>query len=83
MTTPLRKKLIFFVGVHPHENAEAIRRAYLFASTGAKAGLETEVRLAGDAVRVARKGGIPDTPAGERLALMMREATGRGFTVSL
>ena len=53
MQTPERKKLIFFVSADPRENPNPAWSAYHFAEVAAKAGLEAEVRLAGDGVRVA------------------------------
>ena len=53
MDTPERKKLIFFVSADPTENPNPAWSAYHFAEVAAKAGLEAEVRLAGDGVRVA------------------------------
>lgn len=48
-----RKKLIFVSSADPRTDPEPIRRAYLWATTASKEGLEAEVRLVGEAVRAA------------------------------
>ena len=55
-----RKKLIFVSSADPRTDPEPIRRAYLWATTAAKEGLEAEVRLVGEAVRAAHPGEIKD-----------------------
>ncbi|HEV2766457.1 MAG TPA: hypothetical protein VGV63_01965 [Acidimicrobiales bacterium] len=67
-----RRKLIFFTGAHPAENPRPTWLAYHFAEVAAGAGLEAEVRLAGDAVRVAQPGGAPPTPAEGHLRHLRR-----------
>ena len=54
-----RKKLIFFVNSDPAIAPERIEQAYHFANVATGAGLEAEVRLAGDAVKVALPNAIP------------------------
>jgi hypothetical protein len=58
MQTPERRKLIFFASADPQENPGPAWSAYHFAAVAAKAGLEAEVRLAGDGVRVAHLGSL-------------------------
>ena len=52
----MRKKLIFFANSDPGVNPGNIRNAYHYALVGLKAGLETEVRLAADAVKIKEQG---------------------------
>lgn len=78
-----RKKVILFTAADPRSNPEPIWRAYHWASTGTRAGLDCEVRLAGDAVRVARDDDIADTPDGRRLREKVREARTSSLSVSL
>jgi len=59
------------------------RRPNHFASVAAKAGLEAEVRLAGDAVRVAQPDGLPDTPEGDALRDKARGGALAPYLVSL
>jgi predicted peroxiredoxin len=58
-----RKRLIFFVSSDPHEDARPATRAYHFATVAGNAGLDAEVRLAGDAVRVAQLADDPELAA--------------------
>ena len=48
-----RKKLIFFTVADPSVAPERIEMVYHFANVAAQAGLKAEVRLAGNAVKVA------------------------------
>lgn len=50
------KRLIFFASADPEANPKPIWSAYHFANVASGAGLDAEVRLAGDAVRVAKDG---------------------------
>lgn len=77
-----RRKLIFFASADPESDPKPARSAYLFASVAAKAGLEAEVRLAGDAVRVAT-GAIAGTPMGIELRERARTGVDGPFLVSL
>ncbi len=83
MDTPERKKLIFFVSADPTENPNPAWSAYHFAEVAAKAGLEAEVRLAGDGVRVAHL----DSLDGSWRAVELRDKAKAGvdapFLVSL
>lgn len=78
-----RKKLIFFAGADTRSNPKAAWSAYHFADVAAKAGLEAEVRLAGDAVRLAQPDGIPDSEEGHRLREKVKESIDAPFLVSL
>ncbi|MDQ3897087.1 MAG: hypothetical protein M3326_07550 [Actinomycetota bacterium] len=83
MDTPERKKLIFFASADPRENPGPAWSAYHFADVAAKAGLEAEVRLAGDGVRVAHL----DSLGGSSRAVELRDKAKAGadapFLVSL
>ena len=59
-----RRKLVFFTTADPRTDIDALFRAYHFAAVAASAGLEAEVRLAGEAVSVADLDVIPDTDMG-------------------
>ncbi len=83
METPERKKLIFFVSSDPRENPNPAWSAYHFAEVASRAGLEAEVRLAGDAVRVALPGGIAATDRGEELRGKVVRPAAQPFVVSL
>lgn len=78
-----RRKLIFFSAADPRENPRPAWSAYHFADVAAKAGLEAEVRLAGDAVRVARPGEIAESPAGDELREKVKAQHSRPYLVSL
>lgn len=78
-----RKKLIFFAAADTRSNPKAAWSAYHFANVAAKAGLEAEVRLAGDAVRLAKPDGIADTEQGDQLRVKVKESIDAPFLVSL
>lgn len=78
-----RMKLIFFAAADPRSNPRPARSAYHFAGVAAAAGLEAEVRLAGDAVLVAQPDGIEDSPTGGELREKAAAASGAGLEVSL
>ncbi|HET7487002.1 MAG TPA: hypothetical protein VFJ85_03680 [Acidimicrobiales bacterium] len=78
-----RRKLIFFASTDPQEDTRPAWTAYHFAGVAAGAGLEAEVRLAGDAVRLAKAGGIPDTGRGAELRTKVKQGAGGPFDVSL
>ena len=63
----LRRRLVFFTTADPRVDPGPAGQAYHFASVAARAGLDAEVRLAGDAVRLARPDGVAGTPAGQAL----------------
>ena len=76
-----RRRLIFFTTRDPRVDPGPAGQAYHFAAVAARAGLEAEVRLAGDAVRLARPDGVADSPAGQ--ALRARALEDAPFLVSL
>jgi predicted peroxiredoxin len=57
--------------------------AYHFALVAHRAGLEAEVRLAGDAVDILKGDGIPDPGPNKRLLTYMNEAVESGLFVSV
>ena len=77
-----RRKLIFFTTADPRTDIDALFRAYHFATVASSAGLDAEVRLAGEAVSVADLDAIPDTEMGRDVR--QRVAAGRDapFAVS-
>jgi len=78
-----RKKLIFFSAADTRTNPRPSWSAYHFATVATDAGLETEVRLAGDAVRLAQPDGIADTEQGDQLRQKVKESRDAAFLVSL
>ncbi len=76
-----RAKLIFFTSADCRENARPIRNALHFALVGQQAGLKTEVRLAGDAVRVVQPDGLADSQDGREAREKLEEyQTLKGYT---
>ena len=69
-----RRRLVFFTTADPREDPRPAGQAFHFATVAARTGLDAEVRLAGDAVRLARPDGVADTPAGRALHEKAREA---------
>lgn len=78
-----RRKLVFFAGGDPAVSTRPAFMAYHFATVAQKAGLESEVRLAGDAVEILKEGGIPDPGYNKRLINYMNEAVQSGLFVSV
>ncbi len=78
-----RKKLIFVSSADPRSDPEPIRRAYLWATTAAKEGLEAEVRLVGEAVRAAHPGEIRDFERIDVLRAGILAGASGSFLVSL
>ena len=76
-----RRKLIFFASSDPRENPGPAWSAYHFANVAGKAGLEAEVRLAGDAVKVALPDGVAQSSKG--IELRDKARAGGPFLVSL
>ena len=76
-----RRRLIFFTTADPRTDPGPAGQAYHFAAVAARTGLDAEVRLAGDAVRLARPDGVADTAAGR--ALRARALEDAPFLVSL
>ncbi len=83
MSTPDRRRLIFFAAADPRYEPRPAWSAYHFAAVASAAGLDAEVRLAGDAVRVAQEGGIEDSPLGNELRGKARDGQDGPFLVSL
>ncbi|MDQ3570623.1 MAG: hypothetical protein M3396_08395 [Actinomycetota bacterium] len=78
-----RKRLIFFAASDPVENPRPAWSAYHFAEIAAGAGLDAEVRLAGDAVRVAQPDAVASSPQGEDLRQKAKAGRSSPFLVSL
>jgi hypothetical protein len=81
--TPTRRKLIFFAASDPAERPRPAWSAYHFAEVASGAGLDAEVRLAGDAVRVADPDAIESSPTGEQLREKVKAGADASFLVSL
>lgn len=77
-----RKKLIFLVAADPAAGAGLVAGAYHYASVAAGAGLEAEVRLAGDAVLVADPAYVATVPGSETLRERVDGAAARRVVVS-
>ena len=78
-----RRALIFFTNSDPGIDPRPARDAYHFATVAARAGLDAEVRLAGDAVKVALPDAIAATPAGNELREKVALGASIGYTISL
>lgn len=78
-----RMHLVFFASADPRSNPGPAWSAYHFATVAARAGLDAEVRLAGDAVRVAQPDGIEDSERGKELRAKVEAGAGGPFLVSL
>ena len=79
-----RKKLIFFASDDPVLNPKPAWSAYHFAEVATKAGLEAEVRLAGDGVKVAQlDGGVTNSAQGDDLREKARAGARGAYLVSL
>ena len=78
-----RKKLVFFAGLDPAVSTRPAFMAYHFATVAQKAGLESEVRLAGDTVEILKEDGVPDPGYNKRLINYMNEAVESGLFVSV
>lgn len=75
------RRLIFFTTADARVTPGPAGQAYHFAAVAARTGLDAEVRLAGDAVRLARPDGAADSPEGR--ALRARALQDAPFLVSL
>ena len=76
-----RAKLIFFTSADCRVNARPVRNALHFALVAHGAGLSTEVRLAGDAVRVVQDDGLADSQDGREARDKLAEySSTQGFT---
>ena len=83
MTHMSRKKLIFFCSADPRTDTGAFFRAYHFATVASKAGLESEVRLAGLAVDVTDQSVLPNDEAGDDIRDRIRATADGPVMVSL
>lgn len=77
-----RRKLIFFTTADPRTDIGALFRAYHFATVASSAGLEAEVRLAGEAVSVADLDVVPDTEMGRDVRQRVAAGSDAPFAVS-
>jgi hypothetical protein len=77
-----RRRLIFFASTDPQASTKPLWTAYHFGMVAHGAGLDAEVRLAGDAVAALLPDGLPAGPDGERVAAKMSEALASGLFVS-
>lgn len=80
---PERRKLIFFAAADPRANPKPAWSAYHFADVAARNGLEAEVRLAGDAVLVAKVDGVQESPVGHQLQEKAKAGVDAPYLVSL
>ncbi len=78
-----RRRLVFFASADPRTNTRPVWSAYHFATVAAGAGLDAEVRLAGDAVRIAQPDGVPDTEDGAEARHKALKGATAPFLVSL
>ena len=78
-----RRKLVFFAAADPGANPRVAWSAYHFADVAAGAGLEAEVRLAGDAVLVAKPEAVEASPVGRQLLEKARAGPDAPYLVSL
>lgn len=77
------RKLIFFVSSDPGVNPGPAWSAYHFATVASQAGLEAEVRLAGDAVKAALPNAIADSLQGRQLREKVQAGLQADYLVSL
>ena len=78
-----RRKLVFFTSADPAADPGALFRAYHFANVAGKAGLEAEVRLAGDAVQATRLDRLPDDDIGRDVRAKIEAGADGPFEVTL
>lgn len=76
-------RLIFFASADPAANPKPIWSAYHFAQVASRAGLDAEVRLAGDAVRVAKDKTMAETELGSDLRAKVAKGASEPYLVSL
>ncbi|MFP5363457.1 MAG: hypothetical protein ACLGI5_12095 [Thermoleophilia bacterium] len=76
-------RLIFFASSDPGADPKPIWSAYHFAEVAARAGLDAEVRLAGDAVRVAQENTVAETELGFELRAKVIGGIDAPYLVSL
>ncbi len=77
-----RRKLIFFTTADPRTDPGAIFRAYHFANVAAQAGLQAEVRVAGEAVAVADEAVFGDDDRGRDVKQRVAAGADAAFAVS-
>lgn len=78
-----RRKLVLFTNSDPSIDPRPAASAYHFATVATGAALEAEVRLAGDAVKIALPDGIAATPHGDELREKVRQGSTAAYLVSL
>lgn len=78
-----RRKFVMFTNSDPGIDPGPALNAYHFATVAAEAGLEAEVRLAADAVKIALPDGIAATPRGDELREKVRQGIAAPYLVSL
>ncbi len=78
-----RRTLIFFAAKDPGVDPGPAWSAYHFAEVATRAGLAAEVRLAGDAVLVAKPDRVAATAQGDQLRAKAAAGRGGPFLVSL
>ena len=79
----MRRKLIFFTVADPATNPYPVWEAYHLARTSAGAGLEAEVRLADNAVKVAHRDEVADVGRGRQLRQWLSEGPPTGYMGSV
>ena len=77
-----RKKLIFFVNSDPALDPKNIEQAYHFGMVSANTGLQAEVRLAGDAVKLPLPNAIANSVSGEQVRQKIALQDTAGYEVS-
>lgn len=78
-----RRKLIFFTTADPRTGVDAFFRAYHFATVAGSAGLDAEVRLAGEAVTITDLDLLPDSEMGRDVRNRVATGSDGPFLVSL
>lgn len=78
-----RMKLVFFVGANPARDAGRLADAYRFAAAANGAGLDAEVRLAGEAVLAADPAFVAAVPWADDLRGRIDAASKQGLDVSV
>ena len=78
-----RMKLIFFVGANPARDAGRLCAAYRFATAATGAGLDAEVRLAGEAALAADPAFVAAVPGADELRGRIDAASRQGLDVSV
>lgn len=76
-------RLIFFASSDPGSHPKPIWSAYHFAEVATRAGLDAEVRLAGDAVLVAHENTVAETELGFEVRAKVIHGANAPYMVSL